>query len=391
MSNRKALLTIAYPEVSSCLAKHLAGYKKCVSEFIEFRSKELYDTAPCDRIFFRQEDINSFFEKTTISEEKIETAMSKTYYASIAAFNPRAAKDPFTVAMMMVVRYFHLKNMHKELELAMLHLAFSGKFYPSIHSGSYPKTPPSQYRFVMDYVINNLLTKKHDLKSQGSVFGAIRSICQTWIKTYDSRLRRGNDDDMVYMIQQLHNRIKSFTINIATLYYDVYDDKDKYMTYNSDSLDDSDYHLSDSDALLSERIVEKSMERINTKDVDYKLCKSASDINVNTEEVKTILQTIISNPKNQSEIKELIGLLVSTYMAQSENKDINDIKFITFSIAPKPNSKDKNIVREREIVENWLEANSTAYRRRKTRLPTKNSYHRAIFTYFTMSIYNANK
>ena len=53
----------------------------------------------------------------------------------------------------------------------MIYLSFSGKFYPSIHYGLFPKFPPSEYRHIMEYVVNNKLNNKYDLKREGSVFG----------------------------------------------------------------------------------------------------------------------------------------------------------------------------------------------------------------------------
>ena len=61
------------------------------------------------------------------------------------------------------------------------------------------------------------------------------------------------------------------------------------------------------------------------------------------------------------------------------------------SYAAKPNTKDPNILREKEIVESWLTENSPSYRKRKSRLATKNSYYKSIFSYFTLVVHTANK
>ena len=391
MANTKALVTGLYPIISAALNKYTNQYKNCVGRFIAKRSKELYDIAPCDRIFFGQEDNDDFYRSVNVSESSVTEHLSKTYYYDIPNFNPRAAKDEFAVANLMAIRYFFLKGMKKELELAMTYLAFSGKFYPSIHYGSFPKVQPSEYRHVMEYVVNEMLTQKFDLKVQGSVFGAVRSICNTWISTYEKKIKDCDDEDVVYVIQQLHNRIKSFIINIATLYYQAYENKNQYMTYDSDNLDENNYHLADSDSLKAERVIEKSMSFINNTDVDYKMCKMASDSNVKTEEVKSIIQTILSDKNSILEVKEFMSISVYTYFQQSKTKDVRDIDFITFSIAPKPNTKDPNIIRQKEIVERWLNENSPAYRKRKSRTATKLSYHKSVFTYFTLVIHEANK
>lgn len=386
-----AIITELYPLVASSLKKNLKEYKSCISRFMSARSEQFYKVAPMDRIIFSEDDANDLFNTLKIPSNKIKDILTRTYYWDIAAFNPVSAKDPFTILALMVVRYFYINNMSKELELSLIHLSFSGKFYPSVHYGSFPKVQPSEHEHIMLYVVNNELSAKYDIKSKGSVIGAVRSISETWIKSYGSIMKSSSDEDVVYLIQQLHTRLKSFIKNIATEYYRVYADKDSYMTYDSDNLSDDGYHLADSDSLKAERIVEKTIETINITGVDYKVCKMASGDLIKTDEIKSIIESIVTNRDNQPEVRELIGLLVTSYLTQSKTKDIRDIDFITFSITPKPNSKNKDIIRQKEIIEGWLDDNSPGYRKRRSRLATKNSYIKAIYTYFTIIIHNANK
>ena len=94
---------------------------------------------------------------------------------------------------------------------------------------------------------------------------------------------------------------------------------------------------------------------------------------------------------NIPEIKEMIRITVAEFFVESKTKDVRDIDFITKSIAPKPNTKNPNILRQKQIIEGWLEENSPAYMRRRSRLATKNSYFKSILTYFVLLIQNANK
>lgn len=391
MKSTSAIVKMLYPKVEKAMAKNTNKYKACLGRFIEKRHIQLYDIAPCDRIYYGVEDANDLFDSVGISEKEISEAISNTYYSKISAFNPRAAKDEITILMMMIVKYFHNKKKEKELELSCIYLAFSGKFYPSIHSGSFPKVAPSEYRHIMEYVVNNMLSNKFDLKVQGSIIGAIKSICLTWLNTYDKLFKNPDDEDVVYLIQQLHNRIKSFMKNVAELYYDAYDNKDTYITYDSDNLDQGSYRLADNDSLKAERVVEKTIEKINSTTVDYRVCKMASDANIKTEEIKSIIEVIVTDAEYISEVKELVRLIVITYFAQSNTKDVADISFINFTLAPKPNTKDPNIIRLKEIIEGWLNENSPSYLKRKSRDATKNSYNRAILLYFTIFIHQANK
>ena len=94
---------------------------------------------------------------------------------------------------------------------------------------------------------------------------------------------------------------------------------------------------------------------------------------------------------NLDEMLELCRIIISMYYAQSKTKDVRDIDFITYTLRAKPNSKDKNELRRRQIIEKWLDENSPAYRKRKSRALTKISYNKAVLTYFTLVIQQANK
>lgn len=392
-SNEKYLIIVnkIYPIIAKAIERNHTKYKQVLNRFFEKRNKELYDTCPCDRIFFGKDDLDDFYKSLNIDVHQITEHLSKTYYYQMPNFNPRAAKDEFTVAVLMIIRYFFLKKNQKEMELATLYLAFSGKFYPSIHSGSFPMVLPSENRYIMDYVVNHKLTNKFDLKTEMTIINAIRSKCRTWLDTYDDKLKNCDDEDVVYLIQQLHNRIKSFMKNIAELYYETYKNKDAYFVYDSDNLSDENYHIADNDSLKIERIVEKTMSNLNGKSIDYNICKMSSDDNVHSDEIKNIIETILSDNSTIPIVKELIRNVVTQYFLESKTKNINDINFVSKSITPRPNSKDKAILRRREIIEKLLTENSTAYLRRKSRYATQSSYQKSLLSFFVLSIYYSNK
>lgn len=380
-----------YPVVEKSMKVNKNKFRGVVQKYIETRADELYAIAPYTRIYFRAEEEAAFWKAVNINPKDITTMLSHTYYWEMN-FNPRAAKDEFTMVMMNVIRYFLKTKDQKNAELASIYLAFSKKFYPSIHMGLAPNFEPDKYRYVMDYVVNNMLSQKFDLKREGSVFGAVRSICITWLNTYkDILIVDLDDEDMKDIIQQLHGRIKSFLANIMNLYYKAYADKDKYITYDSDSEEQDSYRLADNDSLKAARYVENTMNRITMNSVDYNLCKMASDSNVKVNEVKSIIESIQDDPNNIPEIKELVSILITEYMVNSKDKDVGSIEFVSKSIASKPNTKNKNIIRQKEIIEHWLDENSAQYRKRKSREATKSSYYKSVLTYYVLQINKANK
>lgn len=378
-----------YPLVEKSLSKNTAKYKNNIQKFFEARSKELYDTAPYTRMLFGENEVNDFFQSINIKKEEITDCLKDTYYWNIP-FSPKAAKDEMTMTMMMIIRYYMLKGDTKNMELSAIYLALSGPFYPSIHYGSFPKVQPSEYRHIMEYVVNNMLTMKFDLKREGSVFGAIRSICKTWLNTYKNILKNPDDEENAELIKQLHGRVKSFMKNIAELYYKAYEEK-MYLTFDSDSANEDTFRIADNDSLRSERYVENAMNFINNNNVDFKLCSMASDQNVKVSEVKSIIESIQDDKQSIAEIKELFRLIISDYMQNSKDKNVASLEFVSYSVKAKPNTKNKNIIRQKEIIEGWLDEKSTQYRKRKSRAATKSSYYQSVLTYYVLVINKANK
>lgn len=388
MKITKAILTQLVPLVNKTMASKDRAFRMQFSKFVDRRTKELFCTGPSYRIPFGAQDADDLFDAVGISRMDVKKAIAQTYYWDIAAFNPRYAKDEVTILLTCILRYYMEKKDEKAVQMTTTYLGFSGKFYPSIHYAIFPKAEPAKYEHVMDYVVNNL-SNKYDIKREGHVIGTIRSIGDSWIKAYPKKFKDFDDEDVTYLIQQFHNRIKSFIKNIASLYYKAYENKD-YITFDSESQSDENFKLSDSDSLKAERSIESAMTRINSMAVDYRFCKMSSDALVKTDETKSIIESIVGDNKNQPEIKELVRLLIYTFFASGTSKDVSDIKFITFSVSPKPNSKDKHINRIKEIVESWL-MESERYRKRKSRTATKNSYFKSILMYFTLIIHTANK
>lgn len=381
-----------YSDIDASLNSNLSAYKVVLTEFLAERNKELFSILPIDRIYYRDSDRKKMLDCLKVDRNKMDNAISNTYYGQMRNFNPVAAKDPLTIAMMCVVRHFIMKGNLKDAEMASIYLAFSGKFYPSIHFASYQKFLPTDY--IMEYVVNNSLNNKFILKSQGSVFGAVSLMVKKWLESYIRKFKVFEDEDIAYMILQLHSRIRSFMINIARAYYKAYENKD-YMVYNSDNLSPEDnggkYHLATSDSFKAEKYVQKTMTYFVSSGVDYRLCKMASNENVTTEEIKSIMETILNDKQNIVSLRRIVSILVYSYFAESKDKNILTLKFVAYCITPKPNTKDENIIELKDTIDGWLMMSSSLYRKRKHRLATKNNYQRAILTYISMSIFNANK
>ena len=380
-----------YPIVASSLDKSTNNLKRVISDFINKNYDLLYAIAPYDRIYFNQYDIDAIFKSLNLTEKQVADIMSECFFWD-EPFNPQCAKEPYVQTLMMAIRYFLVKGKRKDAELVTIYLAFSGKFYSSVHGLMFPTAPPSKYHTVMDYVVNNMLTEKFDLRREGTVFGAIRSLCITWLNTYEKDLKgKPDDEELGNLVQQLRDRERSFMYNISKLYYEAKDNK-LYLNYETDNLEDgSEFRLTDNDAQRAARYTENAINYMVSNTVSLQLCNKCKDQNIKPTEIKDIMESIISNNDNLPELRRVINILICDFMRNYNGKPVSSVEFIAHSIRAKPNTKDQYIIELKEIICGWLDNNSENYRRRKSRLSTQNSYYKAVLMYIVLIINQVSK
>lgn len=384
------ILKELYPKVEKSMQTNKTKWKRLMSDFFQKRSESLYDIAPMDRIYFSKDDEDLLFNTLKITKPEVTDILQRTYYYNEfknSEYN-YLVKDEHAILSLTIIRYFFIKKDKQNLELSSLYLAFTGKIYASAHSRSF-NFPPTDYRHVMEYAINNM-SNKYDIVKYGSVIGAIKSQCDTWINSYNKRFKDFTDEDAIYLLQQLKTRVSSFIKNIASEFYKA-KDNNEYITYDSDNVSPDNYHIADSDSLKLERCIEKALNKLETSSTDFLLCKRSSDSNVRTDELRAIIDSIMANPENFPLVKELIRNICTYYFVNGKGKDVRNIDFVTFSISPKPNSKDKLYLRNKDIIEELLLKNSSKYAIRSKRIATKISYNSSILKYFTLLIHEYNK
>lgn len=378
--------TKVYPEVAKTFNNRKPNVKKVIGEYITSRYTFLYATTPYDRLAFGVDEYNSFWKAAGLRSSDIEAYMKQCWYYNIP-YNPRAAKNPFTAVVFEMIRCCLEKNDTTTAELLAIYLSFSGQFYPSIHSNCFKYLPNKE---ALEYVVNNKLTSKYELKKMGNVFSVVKNISSNWLNYYKKDILNKNleDDDFGTLIQQLHDRIKSFIKNIASLYYE---NKDNYMNYARNNLDPDNYVMQDNNSTIAIKYTEKAVDYMVTRDINYKFCGMVADENVKKDEVKSIMSSIFHNKDNIAELRTVVNILISDFMRQYPDEPISGIKFLTYSMATKPNSKDKDINIVRDTINKWLTRNSIDYVRRKSRQSTAVSYYKCVLKMICLYINAAAK
>jgi hypothetical protein len=386
INNTSIISDKLYPVVAGALQKFDNKFKANIKKFIQDRHEQMFAIAPYDRIFFNQTDIDNMYKSLGLLERDIETIMKDTYFWNIP-LNPQCAKEPYVETLMCCIKYYLKKNDIKSAYLACTYLAFTGKFYASVHGAAFPTVAPVKYKSVMDYVVNNMLSEKFDLKKYNTVFGAIESMCRTYIDTYAKSLKDTNttDEDYKNLVQQLRTREMSFMMNIASLYYEAYENK-YYLNYETENEDPDDFRLPDNDSATALRLTEKTMNYLTSTYVSLDVCNKCKDANVKALEVKDIMEGIIGDNGNLPKVRRLVNILICNFMAQNPGKKVGSIEFVAFTTKAKPNTKNPVEIEQKQIIVNWLDDKSPNFRRRKSREATANSYVRSVLMYFALTI-----
>lgn len=381
-----------YKIVAQALQKNDTKFRANIANFINYRHELLFAIAPYDRIYYNQTDVDLMFKSLGITEENVKSIMKKCFFFNVPGYNPQCAKEPYVMTLMMCIRYYLKNNKRKYAELTSIYLAFSGKFYASLHAGAaFPTAPPSANKPVMDYVINNMLTDKYDLKREGTVFGAVQSLCITWINTYENSDKwsltsdKTTDDELGKLVQQLRDRERSFLMNIAKLYYEAYNNK-SYLNYETDNLDEDNFRLTNNDAATAARLTENTMSYITSNYVSLEICNKCKDENIKATEIKDIMETIIGNNDNLPSIRRVINIIICDFMVNNPKEKVGSINFVAYTMQAKPNTKVPHLIELKQTILTWLDENSPTYRKRKSRLGTQNSYYKSVLMYFTLII-----
>lgn len=387
MQDSNVLIQKLYPVIEKLLSKSDTKFKAHMHKYFTDRHEVLFDIAPYDRIYYNQTDIDDLFKSIGITEEEVASIMRECFFWD-KPYNPQCAREPYVMTVMMAIRYYLLKKNMKAAEITTIYLAFSGKFYASLHAGvAFPKAPPSKNRAAMDYVINNVLTDKFDLKKEGTVFGAIKSLCVTWLNKYEDKLKsqKSSDDDFGKLVQQLRDRERSFLMNIQQPFMKAIE-TGNYLNYETDNLSDENFRLADNDASTAARITESTMNYITSNHVSLKICNDCKDSNVKALEIKDIMESIFSNNENLPEIRRVINIIIVDFMMNYPGKSLKSIEFISYTAKPKPNTKSELIIELKDTIISWLDENSPAYRKRKSRKATAMSYYRSVILYLAFVI-----
>ena len=166
MKDTDVIIKQLYSFVANVLDKKSKDFLKNMAEFLNERHEQVHAIAPYENIYYNRKDVDKLYKSLGFSEEDVLPMLKNIFYWD-KSYNPGCAKEPYILILLCCVRYYLKNNERKNAELTAIYLCFTGKIYASLY-GKLWKFTAKDSKQVMDFVVNNMLTEKFDLKKEGS-------------------------------------------------------------------------------------------------------------------------------------------------------------------------------------------------------------------------------
>lgn len=381
-SSGKVLLEQLYPLVAKGLSKkeNTDKLKAAIAKYIDHNIERLSTIGPVHRTIFSEADMAKLYDATEVPTDQIKKIVTSS---TVIKGQWKIMNNIFNPTISMALRFYTLAKNNDMVKLLQIYLMLS--MYPSLHYKYFRVAEPNEA--IMNYTINNLSSKFKIRQEGGSIYKALLSTTEVCYTTNESKVIRGTDKDIVDFIMDEKTRLNSLIKKIANEYYKNYEDK-KYMNLDSDSLDEDNYHETDSNIFAVERITNNVTMKLivdgpNMKlvDISAKICK------VSVSELRNYVNSMVISDK-RNDIRVIIESILYLYIYgdQKDIRNINSNDFLLYCLEmyKKSNTTDENIIKIKKILDSWLEDLGTY--KKTQRNATINSFRKALLVFFVLSI-----
>jgi hypothetical protein len=354
----------------------LSGY---VKKYIDTNNEILYANSPLHRLHFSDDrDRKVVFQLAGVEDKYIGEIIKKV---DAIKSSWKIVNSSFNILMALVIRQYSRDKDKDMLNNALLFLTLS--FYSSLHF-KYFKFLPNEN--VMNYTINNL-NNKFLFKQYGVI---VKALIHTALKShekYEKELLRGTDVDIVNYLMFLNTRLNNLMKNFTSEYMKNSRDKN-YLNTEKDSHNEEDYYETDNVSLAIARLSGQATNKFYSSELNDKFIRVSSKFSdVSPVTLQQALHSIKEGEKEK--IKLLVQSILQVYLIDGKNtyESVGSQKFIAYciSVYSKSNTKDKNILTIKKLLDYFLKNNSNRYSETE-REATRVSYRKALFMYMVLFI-----
>jgi len=375
------LVKSIYDNITDGLKENEQEMYRLILKFIDKNSEVLNHNIPSKRLYFSDEiDRLPIYNFCNITPKEIKDIVNSIPDVKSSW---KLINDPFNILMLMVIRYYTVKNNRKMMEISLTYLILS--LYSSLQYKSY-RYPPNEA--IMEYTFNRLSTKFY-FKKYKTILNALLATGSGSHEKYANDLKKEDDTLLINYFVSLRSRLNNQMRMFANEYYKDYKEGNT-MFNSSDSSDVEDFHENGNISSFIVGVADKVSLNFSINNLDVDSIKVASSL-AKTDPV-TLKNALLSIKEHETAVvKKLIILILQAYLKDTNNpiNSVGSKKFITYTISiySKSNTKDVTVLEIKDILDSFLSKHSSKYSHTE-REATKGSYRKALFTYFVLIITN---
>ena len=367
------------PTVSKNILANQKKFERGIVQYIDKNSDILYSLDLTKRISFGDADRDLLYSNIGVSQEQAKAEIAKS--KQIPAVNKIKSNTFYCMTILTVGALLEAKKD----KLALLTLTYmSLNMYPSIHYGFF-KFGANQN--VMDYTIANL-SNSYRIRTMNSIYALLEDNASVYMNPYKKRLIRCTDDDIAQLVSAMWDRIKGKIKKIAQAYYDNHE-KGNYLNYDSDSLEQDNYHIMDNDSYAIDRLATKTYLKMINHQFDSRFIKYAiTRSDTSYSKLANIIDDIIGDDEN-NDVRKVISALIEYYVLTCKKPPdtIGRGEFVSFmKKAYASNAALEQLDFVKSTIDRWLNENMFKYGKAKYANTAKLQYRKSIYMFLVFII-----
>lgn len=371
------------PKTEHILFKHIAKYEDIHVSIIN-------SPYPTTVLPFKMkgEDNDIVFRCCHVNEKELQQDIKKVPLPP-GVKKEKAAFLPLQVLLYLIIRYYLVTGQQKKASVIFYYYGYSlywKRWSKSFSRGIYNPN-------VMIYTINEM-SYRSLIKKLGSVKELLFHIVKNRFEYYSEQIADSCDEDIRYVLDQIQSSLGSIINEIASKFYKNAENQNVIMQSDI-MLDDQGAQRDDTSVTANvELLAQRYTNAFFMSSVNPARVKQAATLakDVSAKEVLSTIEYVYNNTPAE-EIHEFYSSIFYIYFNLDNPKvsmdAVNSLLFLALmkDVIKKGNSTNKNIIRIRELMDNWLSHGSNTFRV-TSREGTQNSYRKAVYYYFILSVTN---
>lgn len=371
------------PKTDKLLLRHIAQYEDKHSAIVN--SPYPIKILPFGRNE-KGEDYDIVYRCCNIDPEELRTDIKRVPLPN--NLTEKAAFLPFQVTLFLIIRYYLITKQIEKYKILSAYYGYS--IYWKRYNRSFPHAPSKE---VIVYTINDM-SYRNLIKKLGSLKKLLEYSVQSKFEYYREGVANACDEDIRYILDQIQSDIGSKVNNIAQAFYANNDKKNQIFTGNA-LLDNMGTQREDNSVMASvQSLAQKYTNKFFMENPNIIRIKRSIALDKKTSakaiEIEETLDYVKHNATPE-QMHEFYTCLFYLYLSMDDPRvsidNISSLMFLALmkNTIIKGNSNDRNIIKIREYMDDWLNHGSKTFRL-STREGTLIGYRKVIFFYFILSV-----